>query len=97
MKMVSNISGMEDQTDVLEPANGENAMDQYLQSIGLYRKPVAKDGSCLFRAVAEKVLLLGFIDPRDMAYRLNPRNLKCVSYFLKFHATMRDLFVFSLN
>eukprot|EP00795_Rhopilema_esculentum_P000597 gene597-10289_t len=55
--MVSNISGMEDQTDVLEPANGENAMDQYLQSIGLYRKPVAKDGSCLFRAVAEKVYL----------------------------------------
>ena len=37
--------------------NSEAAMDKYLQSIGLYRKPVAKDGSCLFRAVAEKVLL----------------------------------------
>lgn len=36
--------------------NSEAAMDKYLKSIGLYRKPVAKDGSCLFRAVAEKVI-----------------------------------------
>ena len=37
--------------------NSEAAMDKYLNSIGLYRKPVAKDGSCLFRAVAEKVCI----------------------------------------
>ncbi|KAM6222005.1 OTU domain-containing protein 4 [Rhynchocyon petersi] len=36
----------------------ENAtpMDAYLRKLGLYRKLVAKDGSCLFRAVAEQVL-----------------------------------------
>lgn len=33
----------------------EAAMDGYLRSQGLYRKRVAKDGSCLFRAVAEQV------------------------------------------
>ncbi|XP_042726543.1 OTU domain-containing protein 4 isoform X2 [Lagopus leucura] len=32
------------------------SMDCYLRSQGLYRKKVAKDGSCLFRAVAEQVL-----------------------------------------
>lgn len=42
------------------PENGEespadSAMDTYLRSQGLYRKRVAKDGSCLFRAVAEQV------------------------------------------
>lgn len=31
------------------------AMDAYLRRLGLYRKLVAKDGSCLFRAVAEQV------------------------------------------
>ncbi|XP_034378500.1 OTU domain-containing protein 4 isoform X2 [Arvicanthis niloticus] len=31
-------------------------MDAYLRKLGLYRKLVAKDGSCLFRAVAEQVL-----------------------------------------
>ncbi|XP_063271432.1 OTU domain-containing protein 4 isoform X3 [Prinia subflava] len=35
---------------------GDTAMDRYLRSQGLYRKKVAKDGSCLFRAVAEQVL-----------------------------------------
>uniref|UniRef100_A0A8C5LWT9 OTU domain-containing protein 4 n=1 Tax=Leptobrachium leishanense TaxID=445787 RepID=A0A8C5LWT9_9ANUR len=34
----------------------EEAMDSYLRSEGLYRKRIAKDGSCLFRAVAEQVL-----------------------------------------
>ncbi|CAN2388806.1 positive regulation of DNA demethylation [Pristimantis euphronides] len=34
----------------------EAAMDAYLRSQGLHRKKVAKDGSCLFRAVAEQVL-----------------------------------------
>uniref|UniRef100_A0A3P8V0I7 ubiquitinyl hydrolase 1 n=1 Tax=Cynoglossus semilaevis TaxID=244447 RepID=A0A3P8V0I7_CYNSE len=31
-------------------------MDDYLRSIGFHRKKIAKDGSCLFRAVAEQVL-----------------------------------------
>lgn len=33
----------------------EKAMDDYLRSIGFQRKKIAKDGSCLFRAVAEQV------------------------------------------
>lgn len=33
----------------------EKLMDDYLKSIGLHRKKIAKDGSCLFRAVAEQV------------------------------------------
>ncbi|CAN0151697.1 unnamed protein product [Bubo scandiacus] len=37
-------------------APGDSSMDGYLRSQGLYRKRVAKDGSCLFRAVAEQVL-----------------------------------------
>lgn len=36
-------------------APGDASMDSYLRSQGLYRKRVAKDGSCLFRAVAEQV------------------------------------------
>lgn len=30
-------------------------MDEYLGSLGLYRKMTAKDASCLFRAVSEQV------------------------------------------
>lgn len=37
-------------------APGDTSMDCYLRSQGLYRKRVAKDGSCLFRAVAEQVM-----------------------------------------
>ena len=33
----------------------ETAMDEFLARIDLYRKPIAKDGSCLFRAVSEQV------------------------------------------
>jgi len=33
----------------------ESAMDEFLAKQGLYRKPIAKDGSCLFRAVSEQV------------------------------------------
>ncbi|XP_024866933.1 OTU domain-containing protein 4, partial [Kryptolebias marmoratus] len=39
-----------------EERSAEKAMDTYLKSIGLHRKKIAKDGSCLFRAVAEQVL-----------------------------------------
>ena len=41
--------------------NSEAAMDKYLGSMGMFRKPVAKDGSCLFRAVAEQVCVLQFL------------------------------------
>ena len=33
----------------------EKQMDDYLNALGLHRKKIAKDGSCLFRAVAEQV------------------------------------------
>lgn len=33
----------------------EKHMDDFFKSIGLQRKKIAKDGSCLFRAVAEQV------------------------------------------
>ncbi|XP_072314742.1 OTU domain-containing protein 4 [Eucyclogobius newberryi] len=39
-----------------EEKGAEKHMDDYLKSIGLQRKKIAKDGSCLFRAVAEQVL-----------------------------------------
>ncbi|XP_042637369.1 OTU domain-containing protein 4 [Orycteropus afer afer] len=38
------------------PCEDSTPMDAYLRKLGLYRKLVAKDGSCLFRAVAEQVL-----------------------------------------
>lgn len=38
-----------------EERGAEKLMDDYLKSIGLHRKKIAKDGSCLFRAVAEQV------------------------------------------
>ncbi|XP_035283539.1 OTU domain-containing protein 4 [Anguilla anguilla] len=34
----------------------ERLMDEFLKTKGFYRKKIAKDGSCLFRAVAEQVL-----------------------------------------
>lgn len=41
--------------DLPSNTNHETAMDTFLRKLGLYRKPIAKDGSCLFRAVAEQV------------------------------------------
>ena len=41
--------------DLSTNMNHEAAMDNFLGKLGLYRKPIAKDGSCLFRAVAEQV------------------------------------------
>ncbi|XP_036168096.1 OTU domain-containing protein 4 isoform X3 [Myotis myotis] len=38
------------------PREDVTPMDAYLRELGLYRKLIAKDGSCLFRAVAEQVL-----------------------------------------
>nr|XP_040037874.1 OTU domain-containing protein 4 [Gasterosteus aculeatus aculeatus] len=39
-----------------EEREAEKSMDGYLKTQGLHRKKIAKDGSCLFRAVAEQVL-----------------------------------------
>ncbi|KAF3837497.1 hypothetical protein F7725_004961 [Dissostichus mawsoni] len=39
-----------------EEKGAEKLMDDYLKSIGLHRKKIAKDGSCLFRAVAEQFI-----------------------------------------
>ena len=33
----------------------EDPMDSYLDTLGLWKKRIARDGSCLFRAVAEQV------------------------------------------
>ena len=39
----------------LAQPNAECTMDEHLKKLDLFRKPVAKDGSCLFRVVAEQV------------------------------------------
>ncbi|NWS67142.1 OTUD4 protein, partial [Crotophaga sulcirostris] len=54
---------------------GDASMDGYLRSQGLYRKRVAKDGSCLFRAVAEQVL---YSQSRHIDVRM-----ACVDYIRK--------------
>ena len=36
----------------------EDPMDCYLETLGLWKKRIARDGSCLFRAVAEQVSLI---------------------------------------
>ncbi|KFV04284.1 OTU domain-containing protein 4, partial [Tauraco erythrolophus] len=51
------------------------SMDCYLRSQGLYRKRVAKDGSCLFRAVAEQVL-------HSQSWHIDVR-MACVDYLRK--------------
>ncbi|NWI13580.1 OTUD4 protein, partial [Crypturellus soui] len=55
--------------------SGDASMDRYLRSQGLYRKRVAKDGSCLFRAVAEQVL---YCQSRHVDVRM-----ACVDYLRK--------------
>ncbi|XP_078719137.1 OTU domain-containing protein 4 isoform X1 [Lampetra fluviatilis] len=40
---------------VVQPHSQQQSIDEYLSSHGLYRKFIAKDGSCLFRVVAEQV------------------------------------------
>ncbi|XP_026553892.1 OTU domain-containing protein 4 isoform X1 [Pseudonaja textilis] len=58
---------------VASPA--EAAMDDSLRSRGLYRKRVAKDGSCLFRAVAEQVF-------HSQSQHLDVR-MACINYLRK--------------
>lgn len=38
----------------------EDPMDSYLDTLGLWKKRIARDGSCLFRAVAEQVCFIWF-------------------------------------
>ena len=33
----------------------DEPIDNYLESLGLWKKRIARDGSCLFRSVAEQV------------------------------------------
>ena len=39
----------------------EDPMDSYLDTLGLWKKRIARDGTCLFRAVAEQVSILKFV------------------------------------
>lgn len=36
-------------------AEQEHTLDLHLTTLNVFRKPIVKDGSCLFRAVAEQV------------------------------------------
>ncbi|MCJ8742049.1 hypothetical protein PDJAM_G00077760 [Pangasius djambal] len=58
----------------------EELMDKQLRADGLYRKKIAKDGSCLFRAVAEQVLHCQSLHTRVRA--------ECVKYLRQ----KRDLY-----
>ncbi|XP_065131732.1 OTU domain-containing protein 4 [Paramisgurnus dabryanus] len=62
----------------------ECRMDEYLRSLGFYRKKIAKDGSCLFRAVAEQVL-------KCQALHYDVR-MACVKY-LRQNRAMYELFI----
>ncbi|NXG30248.1 OTUD4 protein, partial [Dromaius novaehollandiae] len=57
-------------------APGDASMDRYLRSQGLCRKRVAKDGSCLFRAVAEQTM--------DPACYANKNNNQFVFFLIQF-------------
>lgn len=65
----------------------ESRMDEYLRSLGFYRKKIAKDGSCLFRAVAEQVRpILSFIIPnKHHAFNVNKQkhNVNVLQHNLK--------------
>uniref|UniRef100_A0A8D0GY42 OTU domain-containing protein 4 n=1 Tax=Sphenodon punctatus TaxID=8508 RepID=A0A8D0GY42_SPHPU len=56
-------------------STGDASMDSYLRSQGFYRKRVAKDGSCLFRAVAEQVF-------HSQSQHIDIR-IACINYLLK--------------
>jgi len=44
----------------MKKAKPEVFLDHYLSSIGLWRKPIARDGHSLFRAVSEQVSVVIF-------------------------------------
>ncbi|XP_073679092.1 OTU domain-containing protein 4 [Garra rufa] len=62
----------------------ESRMDEYLRSLGFYRKKIAKDGSCLFRAVAEQVLNCQGLHTKVRS--------ACVNY-LKLNRSTYELFI----
>lgn len=45
--------------------------DDWLESQGLYRKQIARDGSCLFRAVAEQVTVIILYSIVKLGYNVN--------------------------
>nr|XP_029137877.1 OTU domain-containing protein 4-like [Labrus bergylta] len=67
-----------------EERGAEKQMDDYLKSIGFHRKKIAKDGSCLFRAVAEQVLHCQSLHAKVRA--------KCVE-FLKQNRSSYEAFI----
>ncbi|XP_029139712.1 OTU domain-containing protein 4 [Protobothrops mucrosquamatus] len=76
--MMEEATGSEEEQSRLGNGVGspaEAAMDGYLRSQGLYRKRVAKDGSCLFRAVAEQVF-------HSQIQHLDVR-MACINYLWK--------------
>ena len=64
----------------------ETAMDDYLARLDLYRKPIAKDGSCLFRAVSEQVSLHGL-----SAFKVSITFWLFISFYLS-EVRFRDVF-----
>ncbi|XP_077355676.1 OTU domain-containing protein 4 isoform X2 [Festucalex cinctus] len=68
----------------MQASEEEALMDEYLDSVGLHRKRVAKDGSCLFRAVAEQVLHCQSLHARVRA--------QCVC-FLRHHREIYESFI----
>ncbi|XP_076806484.1 uncharacterized protein LOC143449994 isoform X1 [Clavelina lepadiformis] len=64
--------------------NRMDIMDEYLTSIGLKRKPIPKDGSCLFRAFSEQLF-------STQAYHLHVRE-SCMTY-MKDHQQVFEHFV----
>ncbi|XP_023224853.1 putative bifunctional UDP-N-acetylglucosamine transferase and deubiquitinase ALG13 [Centruroides sculpturatus] len=57
-------------------------MEEYLDSLGYFKKQVARDGSCLFRAVSEQVF-------HTQRYHLEVRKI-CVQYLDKNHKMYED-------
>lgn len=57
------------------PNRKSDAMDHWLDSQGLYRKHTARDGSCLFRAVAEQIF-------NTQCFHVEVRR-QCVQYMLE--------------
>jgi len=66
------------------PSTTEQAMDEYLRNINMYRKPVAKDGSCLFRVVAEQVFFTQFLHKKVRT--------DCISY-MNVHRKIFESFI----
>lgn len=64
--------------------NADINMDESLKKLNLYRKPIAKDGSCLFRVVSEQVY-------HTQAKHLQVRS-ECINYIFK-HRSIFESFI----